>query len=43
MPHLTTDGGIKLYYEEVGSGNPNNFHSRNSPDALVVHTHSTGD
>ena len=22
MPHLTTDDGIKLYYEEVGSGIP---------------------
>lgn len=22
MPHLTTDDGIKLYYEETGSGIP---------------------
>ena len=22
MPHLTTDDGVKLYYEEVGSGVP---------------------
>jgi|SRR5690242_16140746 len=22
MPHLTTDDGVKLYYEEVGSGIP---------------------
>ncbi|HTV90931.1 MAG TPA: alpha/beta hydrolase [Stellaceae bacterium] len=22
MPHLTTDDGVKLYYEEVGSGHP---------------------
>ena len=22
MPHLSTDDGIKLYYEEVGSGHP---------------------
>jgi hypothetical protein len=22
MPHLTTDDGVKLYYEEVGAGAP---------------------
>ncbi len=22
MPHLTTDDGVKLYYEETGSGTP---------------------
>ena len=22
MPHVTTDDGVKLYYEEVGSGVP---------------------
>ena len=22
MPHLTTDDGVKLYYEEVGTGAP---------------------
>ena len=22
MPHLTTDDGIRLYYEETGSGTP---------------------
>ena len=22
MPHLTTDDGVKLYYEEVGDGTP---------------------
>src|ERR1700751_95865 len=22
MPHLTTDDGVKLYYEETGSGSP---------------------
>jgi len=22
MPHLTTDDGVKLYYEETGSGIP---------------------
>ena len=28
MPHLTTDDGIKLYYEETGKGIPIVFHSR---------------